>query len=200
MIGFQKRYIALELTNTRLGINSDIPTLWSLYAKVQEQSNLTTILQNVEIVLACRNFEFFGSRMNNLFKEASLVICDELRDRDMSPLVVRDIATVVIEGPPRQITLHFNLALQQKYLCGITVNGESVGYKGVSDVALEVTKGSQGLLLTFNQWGFQDGRLSAGSVSDGVTLSSQKETAYAVLYWSKDSTKTTVLATFDVST
>ncbi|CAG8973533.1 hypothetical protein HYALB_00002859 [Hymenoscyphus albidus] len=60
-------------------------------------------------------------------------------------------------------------------------------------MTLEVTKGSQGLVLAFDQWGVQDGR-----ITDRATLSSSREeTAYAALYWPENLTRTTVIATFD---
>ena len=120
--------IALNLTDTQLESDTDIPTKWCIWT--HDQGRIRTVLRNVETLLAWNVTQFWGSRMSkisNLPKVASLVLCDELRHYSANALVVQDIATVLVKGPPRQITLHFNIALDQNYLSGFTVNGMAVG-------------------------------------------------------------------------
>lgn len=193
-------FVACELMYDQLEAHSPIPTLWHLYTGIQGQCNLSTVLRNVETLLAWKSSEFFGSRLNFLPKNIRLVQCDELRAWGASALLVRRIAAVTIYGLPKRITIHFNLALKQKYLSGFTVDGRSLGYKGVSDsdVTFEVTERSKGLLLLFNQWGFQERYLLDRSVADVVASFSCEQAAFTVLYWPEHWTK--IFATFDVRT
>jgi len=184
--------IAFELEKP-LEFGSHIPTLWSIYTKIQEQSNLATILQNVNVLLKWQNNEFWGSRINAIPKESSPILCDGLRPQRANALLVQDIATAVVNGPLTQITFYFNVTSKQRYLSGINVNGKTIGYKGAISENTYEAKGSQGLLLTFNQWGFQSGR-----TSNRALLPDQKDTAYAVVYWPENSTETIISAIFDV--
>lgn len=192
-------FVAYELMYDQLNGYSPIPTLWHSYTRIKEQYNLSTVLRNVETLLAWKATECSGSRLSVLPHGIRLVQSGDLRDWNTSALRLRSVAEVMIDRLPECITLHFNLALEQKYLVGITVNGRSLGYKGVldSDVTLKCTDRSKGLFLLFDQWGFQEGCMLDGSVADIVASFSCKPTAFAVLYWPEH--WTTISATFDVS-
>lgn len=178
---------------------SPLPTLWHLYSDVKEDHNLSTVLRNVKSLLAWKMTELSGSLLSVLPRHVCLIQSSELREWNTSSPRVRHIATIMVEGLSKRIVFHFNLALGQKYLVGMTINGRSLGYKGAldSDVTLECHQESKGILLPFNQWGFQEGRILDGSIPDVVATLPRTPTAFVVFCGLED--WTAVFATFDVN-
>jgi len=108
-------YIALELETNDLGPNSPIPALWSVHTKEQRQSNLVTIQLNVNIWLGFQTNAFWGSKIKRLPEDTCLVSCNTLNRPEDTAVIVRDSATLVVDGPPMEVIFYFNVASEQRY-------------------------------------------------------------------------------------